>query len=141
MYINFNEYNTRYPSELTELTFPSIEGKAERLIDDITTGIDGIRKLEEYFPTSERDVNSVKNALIECVHESVMFDNFSKEKEITSISSGSETIHYATQSNIYSLQGTQRTDYLRKRLTDALRNVYDSRGVKLLYLGDSTYVR
>lgn len=145
MYITHEEY-AQHHSDITGNEFPLYSMQACKLVDDYTTGVDGVRKLREHFPV-DADAEYVKLCVIEVTHDLYQFakndeasgyviDNgVAKGRQIASVSSGSESISYTAGQSTYALKGAEKTAYLRDKIHSYLRGLYDSNGVSLLYMG------
>lgn len=136
MYITFEDY-AQFHTDIQESEFPLFCLKACKLVDNYTTGIDGVHKLQTAFPT-DQDAEYVRLCLVEVTRDMYLFDKADAEassgKQITSMSSGSESVSYNTNST-YALKGADRTLYLKNKITSYLRGLYDANGVSLLYMG------
>lgn len=145
MYLTFGEYIQFY-KDVPEQEFNVYRIQAERMMDEVTTGIDGVRKLQEYYPTE--DAERFKLAMAETINELFNFaesdkacgysstDGTYKGRQIASVSSGSESISYTSgQNSPYALHGAERTAHIMTNITSRLRGVRDSNGVLLLYRG------
>lgn len=162
-YITYDYYVSIYGSELiTSEEFNNIAWQAERFIDKHTTGVDGVKKLRVAFPADEYDKECVRRCAAQLVNFMGQINAAEKRandvrelektatgmhgKVISSISSGNESITFAT--------GTQSATFVDNALTDnALRNaaladivrenlsgVTDANGVNLLYMGVYPFV-
>lgn len=143
MYFNYADYS-QYYNDITESEFNSYRFKAEKAIDDNTTGIDGVAKLKLYFPEKVNDIEAVKVCACEIAHTIYSIDqslssDTTEGKAIASMSSGSESISYVNNANVYSV-GASDIKSKRKILADIckeyLANVKDINGVNLLYMGE-----
>lgn len=144
MYITFEQYLQFY-NDVTEAEFNRLCLNAQRVIDKVTTGVDGVRKLELYFPT-DGDAEYIKLCMAELIHDLKGFEVVDSSlissnpngagRVIASVSSGSESISYAQTQTQYSLYGIEREKYLKDKAVSYLRGLYDSNGVSLLYMGN-----
>lgn len=160
MYITREEYEAlgdftaKYPSGYY---FDRLCSTASRLMDRFTTGVDGVCKLKVAFPTDSYAVEAVKNCAAEIisfladvetarltVDESrghVDTAHGIRGKVIASVSSGSESISYATGSPAKTLADSAAADRkvrdqtIRDMIADHLSGVPDANGVNLLYMG------
>ena len=161
-YIALSEYNELY-DPIDERLFNRFSVEASRVMDIHTTGIDNVKKLKTYFPTDEDDAEAVKHCAAKLIYtlnqinqaevtalESRGYestDQGMRGKVISSISSGNESISYATGGNAsataYDAAAKDRTvrdKLLAEIVWDYLRGVSDVNGVGLLYMGVYTHV-
>lgn len=161
-YIALSEYNELY-DPIDERLFNRFSVEASRIMDIHTTGIDNVKKLKTYFPTDEDDAEAVKHCAAKLIYtlnqinqaevtalESRGYestDQGMRGKVISSISSGNESISYATGGNAsataYDAAAKDRTvrdKLLAEIVWDYLRGVSDVNGVGLLYMGVYTHV-
>ena len=154
MYITYTEYADLYaPVE----NFNVLCYEASRQIDRLTTGVDGVKKLKTAFPVDEDATRAVKYctakiinflAQIQEAEQSaslgrgfVQTENGIQGKVISSVSSGNESISYATVSSQKSAIDTALTDasakdsMIRSMIREYLSGVTDVNGVNLLYMG------
>ena len=149
MYITYEYYKTLYGEEaLAETDFNRLSWDAEREMDKATTGIDGVKKLKVAFPTDEYDVECVKRCLCDLID---FFSQLEKARKTmyndgglaSSKSAGNESISYvnddtAVTSALKSARGKEIA--ICGMIVDKLRNVKDSNGVNLLYLGEYPFI-
>lgn len=161
-YIALSEYNELY-DPINERLFNRFSVEASRIMDIHTTGIDNVKKLKTYFPTDEDDAEAVKHCAAKLIYtlnqinqaevtalESRGYestDQGMRGKVISSISSGNESISYATGGNASATaydaavkDRTVRDKLLAEIVWDYLRGVSDANGVGLLYMGVYTHV-
>ena len=63
-YVDYEYYKTLYGEKaLAEADFTRLLWDAEREIDKATSGVDGVRKLQVAFPTSDYDAEAVKRCV------------------------------------------------------------------------------
>ena len=161
-YATYEDYTALYgAATLDEAGFTRLIWDAERAMDDATTGIDGFRKLREAPPKDEYGADAVKHcacALTDTLRQIAEAEKAAGRARsmvesadgtvhsgvVASVSSGSESISYATGSAARS--GTTAVDAAvsdpaaRERLlSDTVRRylsgVKDANGVNLLYMG------
>lgn len=113
MYITYEEY-LKWFDPIDQTIFNRLSFEACRVMDKYTTGLDGVRKLRDYFPTDEADAETVKftaaqlvDFLYQC-HEAEQTaatgrgyaetESGIRGKVISSVSAGNESISYATSS-------------------------------------------
>lgn len=146
MYLTFGEY-IQFHKDVSEADFRLLEARARKIFNNLTTGVDGVCKLEEHFPNGE----DIKFAMAELIHELYQFNEADKAsgfvmdgdvyrgRQIASVSAGGESISYTHGQSSYSLAGAERDKYIVTKATELLRGLKDNNGVPLLYGG--AYVR
>lgn len=157
MYITYEDY-IKWFDPIDQTIFNRLAFEACRVMDKYTTGVDGVRKLRDHFPTDEADAETVKftaaqlvNFLYQC-HEAEQTaaagrgytetDNGIQGKVISSVSAGNESISYATSSTANATavdeavkDKTTKDKILFQTVCDGLTGIVDSNGVNLLYMG------
>lgn len=156
LYMDYEFYTSLY-GEIAEADFNRLAFDACRVLDDHTTGADGFRKLKYVFPTDADDAESVKRCACKLLHilhgietaekaaaQSKGYtetENGLQGRVIASVSSGSESISYATNSGSNTAidkavaDPAQRKRLLADAVREYLSGVADANGVKLLYMG------
>lgn len=161
-YATYEDFKALYGGEgLGEADFDRLSWEAERLMDDATTGVDGVRKLRAAMPKCKYGRETVKRcacALVdtlrqideaaEAIRKAQSFaenaDGTLQGRVITSRSAGGESISYAAGSAASqgkTAAGAAVGDLTaRQRLMDDtvrryLSGVPDANGVNLLYMG------
>lgn len=163
MYVDYEYYKSLYGEKaLAEADFKRLLWDAEREIDKTTSGVDGVRKLQVAFPTSDYDAEAVKRCAVELVNflykleeaennaNSVgqyteRADGSLQGKVVSSVSAGNESISYAVGKSadtaignaIKSLQDKDVTIYAF--VASRLHGVSDANGVNLLFGGEYPY--
>lgn len=143
MYVDFDYFTNLYP-DIDEAVFNRYSFDAERIVDNQTTGVDGVRKLRLYFPVLDEDIEAVKRCICELI--ATMDTIYSLErkylsddyKQISSVSSGSESIHYSkAETSLDKAIGNreEREKLFNNIIKDYLAGCKDSNGVNLLYMG------
>lgn len=161
-FATYEDYKALYGDErLDEAGFFRLIWDAERVMDDATTGLDRVRKLRVAMPVDEYGAEAVKRcvcALVDTLRQIEEAEEDSRRaralvenadgtvhsRVLSSVSSGSESISYATGSAARS--GTTAIDAAvsdpgaRERLLgDTVRRylsgVADANGVMLLFMG------
>lgn len=145
MYIDYEYYSSMYKT-VPETDFPRICMKAQRKLDNLTTGIDGVRKLAHAFPNDEESAQLVKTCMAELINAMynaeklqivVTAESGVHSNVITSVSAGNESVHYAALNT-----GSDRTaqeGIYRDLVREYLGGVADANGVNLLYMGRYPY--
>lgn len=155
MYITFSEYTALY--DMTDgRMFDRLAVEACKLLDKYTTGCDGVKKLKIAFPTENDDAQAVKHCaakIISILHQIEQADaaanqsrgymstpNGLQGKVIASVTSGNESITYATSTGKASVDAvvvdfSAREKMLRSTIRDYLSGTVDANGVNLLYMG------
>lgn len=159
MYIKYNKYEAIFENEaMDEEKFKRFEFDACRYVDNETTGVDGVRKLQIAYPTEQYDAESLTRCISEIAHFIYLVDEETKQranasgyvtgadgkvtgKQVTSVSSGSESITYsgasvdATEVSAAVSDKAMMSKIIRMKIDFWLRNVKDANGVNLLYAG------
>lgn len=165
-YVDFEWYAVEYGGDLDNDTFLKNAKKAFRKMDVYTTGIDGFKKLVDAFPDSGYDSKAVKLCacgLIDLMAQvdaekksaamlsgvTVREDGTAHSNMVSSVSSGTESISYATGGSgsrstavseaIKSINSENELYFTF--INDALSGVSDKNGVNLLYMGRYPYRR
>ena len=156
MYITFEQYGTLYDS-MEEKQFNRLRFDAERMIDNYTTGIDGVKKLQIAFPKEEYSVAAVMHCagnvvnLLQQIHEAesaaAMGRGYTEtaqglqRKIISRVESGNEAISYSeTKLSNSSIDAAVADKSIRDKMIastirEYLSGVTDANGVNLLYMG------
>ena len=156
MYITFEQFSDLY-DPIEEKLFNRLLFDAERLIDNHTTGVDGVKKLRIAFPTDEyaaaavmHCAGSVVNLLgqiyrAEQVAEAARGYTETKQglqrKIISRVESGNEAISYSeTKLSNSSIDAAVADKSVRdamivSTIKEYLSGVADANGVSLLYMG------
>lgn len=145
MYIDYADYSAVY-SDLTESEFAYKCFIACLEMDKQTKGVDGYSKLDNAFPTDEKNEMAVKVCAIELVHLLNMLDRNENAfgfdvtddgkyigKQINSVSSGSESVSYTSGGTSYKAEDKKKLIY--SMIRDYLSGITDKNGVNLLYMG------
>lgn len=157
MILNIEEYEEMY-GEIPHRAFNRLRQDAMRTINYYTTGVDGFKKLKEAFPTDEDDAATVNRCVYKLINLMLRYEqaeeaaegtagydvteNGLKGKVITSVSSGTESISYATnKADEFTIIGKAVADkaywknLLKETVWEYLSGVTDANGVNLLYMG------
>lgn len=156
-YVTFEYFDGLYPSAVPEQEFSNLEWEASRIVDTHTTGIDNVRKLRVAFPLDEYDAEAVKRCICKLIK--LLHDIEAAEKSrglvqrgdgtvisgvVSSVSSGAESISYATNGGtaIDAAVGdiSAKNRLLTQTVRQSLSGVCDANGVCLLYMGVYPYV-
>ena len=162
-YAEHSDYSAIYPDGADETTFDRLVWEASRIMDVYTTGADNVRKLQEAAPTDDYGSEAVKRcacALVDVLYRIGVIEDAAVSsagivtrgdgtvvgKQISSMSSGSESVSYAVSTAAGSVVGVAASDAeARKKLIAStiktyLSGVEDANGVNLLYMGVYPYV-
>lgn len=156
-YITQADYINLYSDDLTEAEFNRFSYSAKRLMQDMTTGVDGFVKLTEATPTDEDVLEALKYCTADLIHTMFRIEALEKAGEmlkqsdgtmtpavISSKSAGTESISYSTNSTsalnaaVSSLK--ERTEMFGGIVRKYLSGLKDANGVNLLYMGVYPYV-
>lgn len=156
MYISFEEYTALYGTAEEE-AFNLLAYEASRHIDRHTTGVDGVKKLKDFFPADEASAEAVKRCaakltnLLLRIREAenaasvgrgyIQTENGLRGKVVTSVSAGNESVSYSTgaaQASAVEAAASDlsvRENLIRGVIRAYLSGVQDANGVNLLYMG------
>ena len=156
MYITFEDY-TKFYDPMEERLFNRLCYDACRNVDNHTTGIDGVKKLKQYFPTDEDDAQAVKNCAAKVVNLLAQIQEAEKavamgrgytetanglqRKIISHVEAGNEAISYMESNAGTSVIDKAVSDLsVRNKLVadiirEGLSGITDANGVNLLYMG------
>ena len=163
MYVDYEYYKSLYGEKaISEADFNRLLWDAEREIDKATSGVDGVRKLQVAFPTSDYDAEAVKRCVVELVsflykleeaennansvgQYTERADGSLQGKVVSSVSAGNESISYAVGKS----SDTAISNALKDRhskdmavyqiISSRLSGVSDANGVNLLFGGRYPY--
>ena len=154
MYADFAYYKNEYCGMLVDETaYPRLARQASRYLDTVTTN-----KLQFAFPIIERDALTVKDCqcdLIEFLFQVQKYQSSAQEavgsvtnadgtvrgKNVSSITSGSESISFSHSSGISTAvsEAAKSNEAMMKTIYDIVKStlscVSDANGVNLLYAG------
>lgn len=155
-FLLYSQYKKVF-EEIPKKDFERLAFIAERNIDNLTTGVDGVRKLRKYFPEEAYDVKAVEFAVGQYVSNLYTLEQYQKEqlaasgyektdqgykpKNIASLSSGSESISFSSEqtNSIMASMASQSPDsqlaFLNAIAVNALQGVKDKNGVNILFRG------
>lgn len=156
MYITFDQFTALYDT-IDELLFNRLSFNAERLIDNHTTGIDGVKKLRVAFPNDEYSKSAVMHCagnivnLLHQIHEAEQATSAARgyieteqglqRKIISRVESGNEAISYSETklANSYIdaavADKSVRDTLIASTIKEYLSGITDANGVNLLYMG------
>jgi hypothetical protein len=156
MYISFEKFTTLYEA-IDERLFERLRFDAERMMDNHTTGLDGVKKLHVAFPTDESDANAViycTGNLVNLLYQIREAENAAamgrgytqtelglQRRIVSRVESGSEAISYSeTKLSNSSIDAAVADKAVRDKLIastirEYLSGVKDANGVNLLYMG------
>lgn len=156
MYITFEQFGMLY-DPIEEKLFNRLSFDAERLMDNHTTGVDGIKKLRIAFPTDEYAITAVMHCagsivnLLNQIHKAEQAAEIGRgytetaqglqRKIISRVESGNEAISYSetklSNSSIDAAVADKsvRDAIIASTIKEYLSGVTDANGVGLLYMG------
>lgn len=163
MYVTYDYFKTLYGEGVSESDFNLVAFDACKLADKYTTGVDGVKKLKDAFPSDEDDAEAVKRVIsgvialmaeVKALETKAnaagdyitLDDGTIHYKTVASISSGSESMSFATGGTSTTLASTlladlnAREDCYKKQIIDGFRGIQDANGVNLLFGGFYPYV-
>lgn len=155
MYVTYSEYTALYDA-IEDKVFTRLSFEADRYLDRLTTGVDGVKKLKVAMPTDEDDracvsicAARVVNILlqIEEAEQSaslsrgvVHTENGVHGKAVASVTAGNESITYTASagSTVIDLainNLAERDKLIHSTIRRYLSGARDANGVNLLYMG------
>lgn len=156
MYITFEEYTELY-EPMEERLFCRLAFEACRIMDNHTTGIGNVKKLQKYFPQDPYNAKAVKFCAAKIID--ILFqiqeveasssagrgytetENGMQRKVISAIQSGSESITFSeakatnTTIDVAAADKKERDRLIVGIIRESLSGVTDANGVNLLYMG------
>lgn len=151
-YVTQSEYMGMY-GEIETAEFNRLSFKANRILAENTTGVDGFEKLRQAMPTDEDTLTSLKYCAAELVHTLRQIETLERAGAVvarsdgtmapamvSSVSSGAESITYSTNgvNTVVSAAAgslTRRADMFHGIVKNYLSGMKDANGVNLLYMG------
>ena len=141
---SYEDYKALYGEDgMDQAVFDRLVWEARKIMDDFTTGVDGIRKLDAAIPEDARGAEAVRRcelALVrqlsqmESVQGSIIrADGTVTGKVVTDLTAGAESVSFAAPGQTDGAEGRQQT--LRQTAERYLAGVTDKNGVPLLYAG------
>ena len=132
MYITYEDYAGIYgEAAITEADFKRLGFRAQRVLDDLTTGVDGVRKLAVAMPTEEYAKECVVRCLGELIHLSAQVE--AARNAGAPVKQANGTVAAAIREAAGSVEAE------RKLYTSTIRNylggIDDANGVRLLFGG------
>ena len=164
IYTDSEMYASLFPKDDVEDDWSRLSWEASSLMDRLTSGVDGIKKLTAYSPTGD-DETSVKMCacnLVHIMHRIELLEQATEQASalvteadgtvhgavVSSKSAGNESISYATGTS--ASKGTTlsaaasdpltRDKLLRDTVTAYLSGVKDANGIGVLYGGAYPHV-
>lgn len=156
-YAAYEQFAALYGEALDEAQFDRLLWEAEQVMDQATTGVDGVAKLRAAMPEEERAAQAVCRcacaltellARLERAAESISLgrehvenaDGTLQPRMVAARSSGSESVTYAAGSGSAAVDAAVSDPAVRRQLLDDtvrryLAGVPDGNGVNLLYMG------
>lgn len=155
MYINFDEYTALY-DPIEERDFNRLVFQACQAVDNLTTGVDGVKKLRVAFPADEDNATAVKHCVANVTNLLYQIQEAEKSaflargyaetanglqgKVVSSVSAGNESVSFASGSGSTAVDKAVTNIAERNRLIQSIVREYlfgvtDANGVNLLYMG------
>ena len=156
LYADYQYFTNLYGSDIPEQTFNRLIWAASKILEHMTTGVDGYKKLEYAYPVNPDDAEAIKRCACEMVQFAYSIeeaknalgymtnaDGTVNSRMVSSRSSGAESISYTTGGNAVgktAIVSAAGDDDLRRNMQVAivrqcLDGVKDANGVNILYLG------
>lgn len=162
-YVDYAYYQSIYGEEsIDETTFKRLYWEANRKVDNMTSGIDDVKKLKVAFPTEEENAESVKRCICKVVEIANDIENARKNiskaqefvvredgnlqgKVVSSVSAGNESISFTSNTSTKTVIDKAVGDIEAEKqlyidiIREYLSGVQDANGVNLLYMGPYPY--
>ena len=155
LYADYQYFTELYGSDVPEQIFNRLIWAASKILDHMTTGVDGYKKLEHAYPINPNDDEAIKRCVCELVQFAYEVEEANKalgyvsnadghvtSRMIASKSSGSESISYVTGGSsvktaavVAASDNEVRQQMQYDIIRQYLSGVEDANGVNLLYLG------
>ena len=156
LYADYQYFTELYGFDVPEQIFNRLIWAASKILDRMTTGVDGYKKLEHAYPVNSDDAEAVKRCVCELVQFAYQVEEANKalgyvtnadgtvnSRMVSSRSSGAESISYTTGGNAVGKKAVVAAagdDDLRRNMQVAIVRQYldgvrDANGVNILYLG------
>ena len=157
LYADYQYFTELYGSDVPEQIFNRLIWAASKILDHMTTGVDGYKKLENAYPVNPDDSEAIKRCVCELVQFAYEIEESKKalgyvtnvdgtvnSRMVSSRSSGAESISYAAGGNAVGKTAAASAavgdDDLRRNMQVAIVRQYldgvkDANGVNILYLG------
>lgn len=159
MYVDYEFYTSLYgDGDISETDFNRLFWDACQKVDYHTTGVDGVKKLRNFYPTDEYASQAVKRCVCKLINTMNQInlaeeternawgyvtreDGMLQGKVVSSVSAGNESISYSVGKSAATQIGKAVSDYsererlYRNIITEYLSGISDSNGVNLLYMG------
>ncbi len=143
MYASYEDYKALYGDGVTEAEFERLAWEAGRIMDAVTTGADGVRKLEAAMPEDAYGAKAVKRcccALVRRLWTAERTESYVNREDgtvagrvVTAVTAGVESVTYARPDS--TAAGESRGGMLRRTAEELLAGIGDKNGVPLLYMG------
>jgi hypothetical protein len=155
MYISFDEYTALY-DPIEERDFNRLVFQACQAVDNLTTGVDGVKKLKVAFPVDEDSADAVKRCVASVTNLLYQIQEAEKSaflargymetanglqgKVVSSVSAGNESVSFASGGGSTSVDKAvtniaERNRLIQSIVREYLSGVTDANGVNLLYMG------
>ena len=155
MYINFDEYTALY-EPIEERDFNRLVFQACQAVDNLTTGVDGVKKLKVAFPVDEDSADAVKHCVASVTNLLYQIQEAEKSaflargymetanglqgKVVSSVSAGNESVSFSSGGDSTAVDKAvtniaERNRMIQSIVREYLSGVTDSNGVNLLYMG------
>lgn len=156
LYADYQYFTELYGFDVPEWIFNRLIWAASKILDHMTTGVDGYKKLEHAYPINPDDDEAIKRCACELVQFAYEVEEVNKalgyvtnadgtvnSRMVSSRSSGAESISYVTGGNSVSKTAAEvaaADDDIRRNMQTAMVRQYldgvrDANGVNILYLG------
>ncbi len=159
IYAEYTDFVALYGNDVPQTDFNRLAYDASALVDYHTTTVDGVKKLKYFFPTDEEDIEAVKRCVCALVNSLYQIEQIQSAagviqhedgtvtgRAVTSISSGSESMSFASGGSASTLAEAAKNEAVRNEVMTSqvfryLQGHRDKNGVNLLYVGVYPYVQ
>ena len=165
-YADYDFYIGLYGKDsIPEADFNRLSWEACRKLDMVTTGIDGVKKLQIAFPVDDYDAYSVRMCASKLIYILAQIEQSERAaqnaagyitredgslqgKVVTSLTAGNESVSFSTGASNSSAatllskvasDKTERDQLLKDTIFEYLSGITDANGVNLLYMGRYPY--
>ena len=142
MYAAYEDYTALYGGGMTRTDFDRLVWEAGRIMDNVTTGADGVRKLETAAPEEAYGARAVRRcccALVRRLWTAERSMNYVNRPDgtvtpgvVTAVTAGAESVTFAAPA---AGNGPDLAQTLWQTAEEYLAGIEDKNGVPLLYRG------
>lgn len=139
MFTDYEFFASLY-GDVLETEYNRTVFEANMAMDNATTTVDGVHKLQAYPPVEEYTIDALKRCEAALTYTLIMIDRASvaDNRRMVSVNSGSESISYANIPTVYesaSADPQAKRKLINDTIATYLRGQGDANGINLLYGG------